>query len=323
MTAHRVDRAVERIARRQHGAFTRRQAMSVGATDTIISARHRSEAWIWLTHSVYALAAAPPTWHRALKAAELSIDGGAVAGNSAACLHRLPDFRPGGIQLVVPPGRNPRSPLAVVRRSELAALTTIEGIRVTTMAQTLFDIAGEVSFARLEAAVDHVLLDRRLRLAELTARFEVLHAGRPRGIGAMRALLEARADGFLPPASELERTLYRLLDSPNLPPHIRQADLPWRPSSPQRLDALIPAWRLIVEADGRRWHTRVRDFESDRRRDQAAVAHGYRVLRFTWSHLSTEPEDALSIVRQAGRWNVHAHVQETGGRANQAQDPRS
>ena len=25
------------------------------------------------------------------------------------------------------------------------------------------------------------------------------------------------------------------------------------------VDALVPTWRLIIEADGRRWHTRVAD----------------------------------------------------------------
>lgn len=44
------------------------------------------------------------------------------------------------------------------------------------------------------------------------------------------------------------------------------------------VDAYIPRWRLTIEADGRRWHTRKADFERDRRRDNAAAAHGLVVL---------------------------------------------
>ncbi len=225
MTAHHVDRAVVRVARRQHGTFTRHQAKEAGATDGMISDRVAAGSWVWLTHSVYAVAAAQATWHRSLKAAELSIPGAAISDTTAACPHRLPRFQPGGIHLVVPPGRSARSPLAVVHRSCVTAVTTVDGIRVTTLAHTLFDIAGRVSFERLEQALDHALLERRLPLRELAGRYEVL-GRRRRGMGAMRALLEERTDGFVPPASGLERALYRLLEAPGLPSFIRQAHLP-------------------------------------------------------------------------------------------------
>ncbi len=53
----------------------------------------------------------------------------------------------------------------------------------------------------------------------------------------------------------------------------------------ERLDVLVPSWRLIVEADGRRWHTRRADFENDRRRDHIALANGHRTVRFTYDQL--------------------------------------
>jgi very-short-patch-repair endonuclease len=62
------------------------------------------------------------------------------------------------------------------------------------------------------------------------------------------------------------------------------------------IDLLLPAHRLIIEADGRRWHTRVQDFDKDRWRDNEAVAHGYRVLHFTWVHLRDLADDVLDVV---------------------------
>jgi very-short-patch-repair endonuclease len=59
---------------------------------------------------------------------------------------------------------------------------------------------------------------------------------------------------------------------------------------------LLPEHRLIVEADGRRWHTRVADFDRDRWRDNEATANGYRTLRFTWVHLHDFADASLDVV---------------------------
>ena len=69
---------------------------------------------------------------------------------------------------------------------------------------------------------------------------------------------------------------------------------------PHRVDAVIEEWRLILEADGRTFHTKHSDFERDRERDNLAVAHGYRVMRFTYRALNSDPAAALRLVLGAG-----------------------
>ncbi|PPI25626.1 MULTISPECIES: endonuclease domain-containing protein [unclassified Rathayibacter] len=49
-----------------------------------------------------------------------------------------------------------------------------------------------------------------------------------------------------------------------------------------RVDLLIDDW-LVIELDGRRWHTAAEAFTRDRRRDAAAVLSGYTVLRFSYA----------------------------------------
>jgi very-short-patch-repair endonuclease len=51
-----------------------------------------------------------------------------------------------------------------------------------------------------------------------------------------------------------------------------------------------PSTRVIVEVDGFHAHGSRLRFETDRSRDTALLAAGYRVLRFTWRQLSEEPE---------------------------------
>src|SRR5438128_1531487 len=84
--------------------------------------------------------------------------------------------------------------------------------------------------------------------------------------------------------------------APRPPWLIPQATVPWWTPGEGRVDARPPDWRTIIEADGRRWHARVQDFASDRWRDNVAQAHGYRVLRFTYTHLRQRPDEVVTIV---------------------------
>jgi very-short-patch-repair endonuclease len=79
----------------------------------------------------------------------------------------------------------------------------------------------------------------------------------------------------------------------------RQVRLRWRSGAEHRVDFVCVERRLIIEVDGRRWHTRVQDFDNDLWRTNEAVAHGYRVLRFTWVHLTTAPQAVVAMIEHA------------------------
>lgn len=67
-----------------------------------------------------------------------------------------------------------------------------------------------------------------------------------------------------------------------------------------RADVGIPAWKVLVEVDGRSWHARLRDFDRDRERDNLAVANGWVVLRFTALHLREDPVRVMELIVQTG-----------------------
>ncbi len=50
-------------------------------------------------------------------------------------------------------------------------------------------------------------------------------------------------------------------------------------------DMLFKSERLIVEIDGRQFHSDRAAFEADRRREDELVKAGWTVLRFTWAML--------------------------------------
>lgn len=300
MTAHAMDRAIEALARTQHGAFNIRQAQQLGASPGMIRRRRDNGAWQQLSRTVWTLPAAPPTWHRQVMAAVLSLDRSAVSGLAAAHLHGLDGFRPVRPELTVPRGGSRRSPFARVHQSDRARLTRRGPFPVVTIEQTLCDSAGRLSPCHLSTAVEAAIIDGRTSGDAVLARAFALWPRPPGGsIGLIEVAAElSRTDHV--PMSVLEAALFRVLGDPRIPPWEAQATPNWWPSSTERLDVLISRWRLTVEADGRRWHTGRADFENDRRRDHVALVHDHRTLRFTNQQLTHEPEYVLSVLLAVG-----------------------
>lgn len=65
-----------------------------------------------------------------------------------------------------------------------------------------------------------------------------------------------------------------------------------------RVDAVYPAERIVIEADGRRNHTALLDAEADRWRDLELAAAGFVVIRVTWWQLVNEPDRFVEALRQ-------------------------
>jgi hypothetical protein len=307
MNIHEMTRGLERLAVRQRGVFSHAQARAHGFSDDMIVRRMQTGAFIRLAPSVYALPSAESTWRRQYKAAQLSLAGSALAGLAASKVHRFESFNTVRPELIVAYTHNHRTPLATVHRSDGALATTFDGFRVTTIAQTLRDIVSRVRLDRWERAADGLLLDKRVTVDELQERRLRYEHSRRAGMPLFRALVDDRlAEGFVPPASDLERLLGAALDLvPGCPEVIWQAPAPWAPDQ-QRVDTMIPAWRLVLEADGRRWHARVADFDNDRWRDNQAAALGLRVMRFTHPHLTHRLREVADLITAAGSASLAA-----------------
>lgn len=232
-----------------------------------------------------------------------------ASGATAAALHDLPGFRQGWPELSVPHTGSARSELATVhRRVDFTAIATtvVDGIPVSTVAETLFDIALRAHPARLRRAIDHALVKDLTTVAELHDVLDRIDGSRLKGTVAFREAVVDLDGSYVPTQSETEQLLAAALDDPRVPPIERQAHLSWWDELPHRVDAVIMDWRLILEADGRTYHTKREDFERDRQRDNLAAAHGYRVMRFTYAMLRDDPGRVLEMVLRAGRSSSRA-----------------
>ena len=62
------------------------------------------------------------------------------------------------------------------------------------------------------------------------------------------------------------------------------------------LDVAFPEVLLAIEIDGWAWHSDPERFQHDRQRQNALVAAGWTVLRFTWADLIERPDQVVATV---------------------------
>lgn len=296
------DLTIAHLVRHREGVLHRREATAAGFTPKMIRHRCRSGVWNQLDRDVFALAVFPATWRQRCIAATFLHPAAALSHSTSATHLGLDGFRPGRVQIAVPPVANHQSSIAQIHRSRHIQFEVVGGIRTSTFAQTMVQLAGSVPDRSLRSALHSGLHQRHERADELRQRIGELADRRMPG---MRRLVDALEDldGTPPTASELERLLADVLDLvPGMPPVDRQVSMPWRSDRDTLVDAFVPAWGLVLEADGRSWHTRVGDFEVDRWRDNEATSRGLHVMRFTWHRLRDDRTGVIDQLVRFGRF---------------------
>jgi very-short-patch-repair endonuclease len=118
--------------------------------------------------------------------------------------------------------------------------------------------------------------------------FADLHAGP----ASLRAVLRNYRPA--PTRSELEEAFLRLCDDHGIP----------RPETNVRIEGFEVdfVWRdrrLIVEVDGFAYHRSPHAFETDRARDVHLTTRGWRVLRFTWRHVTQRAAWVAAMTKRA------------------------
>lgn len=296
-----ADAVINRLVRDQFGVVHRRQLLAEGVSYRQLDGRTDSGALIELAHGVYTVSSAPATFQRQYKAAELAVPDAAIGGLAAAKWHDLGATRSAAPEIVVHPSSNHRCGLARVSRRRDVRVTTVQGIRVTDVPQTLVDLTGRLRLSKLEEVWTSAIVRDRTTLEALEERVAAAERQRLRHRGLARALIDSLVEGAGLAESELEALLHDLAAQvPGIPEIVRQVPLPWWKAGAGRGDLGVPAWRMILEADGRSWHARLRDFDVDRMRDNVAAANGHVVLRFGALHLKREPDHVVELITAAG-----------------------
>jgi very-short-patch-repair endonuclease len=290
----REDRLLN-LARRQHGVVSIEQLRSLGFTDS--AARYRaSTGRLHRVHAgVYALGRPDLPAKGRWMAAVLACGPGAVLSHaSAAALHGIRPSAASRIDITVPrPYPITRPGTRVRRRNEPTAadITEVEGIPVTSVPRTLLDLATILSDHQLERACEQAVLEGVFDLNAISELLSRSHG--VRGIRRFRRIL-ARGDlGGNIPASELERRFRDLcanagLPAPEINRHLLLGD------TYHQVDFLWRRERVVIEVDGRRYHSTGWQRRRDAERDALLPAHGYSSARISGDQINHRPTQALA-----------------------------
>jgi very-short-patch-repair endonuclease len=161
-------------------------------------------------------------------------------------------------------------------------VTIRHGIRITTPARTIADIAPRLTDEQLIRAIHEARRNRDLPPSELRRLLA-------------RCSRAARLVNPQDPPSEsaLDDAFRALLARFNVPAPEFQVDFHGHP-----VDGIYRRQRLIIELDGERDHGQWDRIEQDHIRDALALEHGFDTLRITWRMVTEHPRRLAGQLRR-------------------------
>jgi very-short-patch-repair endonuclease len=243
-----------------------------------------------------------PSFEESVLAALLVLPAGTVAcGLTAARLWRLDALVPveddEPLEFLVLGGLN--SARLTGCRLHFEGMTTVglpRGVPATSFARTVIDLVARLDFT------DAVALTEAALHADPECGLE-LNAERRRRLPRRGREQVERVLDFAEPLSEsvLESHARVLWSNAGLPVPIQQAVVRVDGRFLARVDFLWPAARLIVEVDGLGKYREPGELQREKARQNALIAAGYTVLRFTWSDIHHRPDAVVRQIRTALR----------------------
>jgi very-short-patch-repair endonuclease len=280
-----VNRAVDRIASRQHSLITTAQLLQSGLNALQIDRFQGQGALLRLRRGVYRLAGAAPTWHQSVHAAVLGAGTGAVISHTTAAanwqLSHAERYQHGGIHLTAARQLRLRGVTSHICDLTADQVTVHERIPTTTAERTIVDLAGFLTVDQLGQCLDDALRRDLIHLERLR-RLVATIASRPgrRLVNPLHHVLARRVPGYRPGANDWERHMDELWDQLGLESAVRQHRVRVEGHT-YVIDRAIPDLKIGAEYNGHQYHSRSSDVDRDVRRMAELAAHGWHIVPVT------------------------------------------
>lgn len=278
------------------GIFTARMASTYGINSADLRAGIGLGTWRHYRYrGIYQLTGAADTWRTALRVALLRTDYPAVAtGPSALRLWRFdlpatswPGDRP---YIQVPPQAHLHLDDVEILREARQTCRTIDGIDTVERDKAIVDTLRLLAPTDARPVLYRALQTRWIDVPRLEWWADRLK--RKRGSRILKQHLEDARCGT---HAESERVAAKLLRAAKIGGWQANCPIYDHDGLIGYGDFVFPVPRLVVEVDGRAWHSSPERFQTDRTRQNRLIQAGWKVLRFTWQDLTDSPN---SVVRQ-------------------------
>jgi len=278
----------------QGGAFTHGQAREAGISARTIRRRLTSGTWIeWLPQGYMLAGSSPPLAGRAMVATLLT--NGVASHASAACLLGLDLPESDQIHVTTPRRRHENLTGLIEHRMRLDdhQIIRVDEVPLTNRLTTILDLCSWMPEREARSYFFRCIQQRWVTESEIVEGI----ANRPgrHGIVRLRSFLD-----YLGTAAHSggERELHLLLDRAGL--HYRaNVQITLSTGAAYELDVLIDNLKVVIELDGRAFHTDATAFQRDRLRQNALVNAGFTILRFTVPDVIDRPRHVLGVINDA------------------------
>lgn len=278
------------------GVFTRHKALELGVTAQRFRTKKKQDEWIPY-RGVWRIANQPDSFESQTWAAVLRAGTG-VRITAHSTLTQLgfpvPKHR---VVLVIPRSRKIAGVHGIVLRDRCQdpSSMTIGKLKSVSRTRAIVDAIRVAPYKEAESILHEALRLKWVTSEALVSACKLLKSHK--GLPQLRALTNYAQSGS---QAESEKLLVRILKVNSLGKWEFNGEI--RHSDGRLIgigDAVRREFKIVIEVDGRAWHTAVDRFQHDRTRQNALVNAGWMVLRFTWEDVSERPSHVASIVRQA------------------------
>ncbi len=297
-----IDLLVSELAEQHHGVFAQHHLVQHGVAPHERAYRLKAGRWVLEYEGVYRYAGTPLSWRGRLLAACWA--GGlraAASGRAAAELWSLPGASRAFVEITCPRWRRSQHDGLIVHESlafDEIDITTIDGLPVTTVPRTLFDLARVCGDGTLDLAIDNALRRSLTTVADLVAtRDRLARSGRP-GSARFRSVLGGRVPGVT--ESDAERRLLQLLERHGLPRPVVQHEI--RDASGRlvaRVDFAYPDLKIAIEYDSYAHHMGTEAHDRDAARRNDVLAAGWYPVTATAADLRNGGHRLAADLRRA------------------------
>jgi very-short-patch-repair endonuclease len=266
---NRVDAAIARVSKRQHGVITRAQLLEIGVTPRAVEHRVQVGRLHRIHRGVYAVGHAALTTEATFLSAVFAMAPAALLSHhAAAAMWGIRKPRRGDVDVIVV-GRDVRSRpgIRVHQAGEIWEddIAERDGIPVTSPARTILDLASVLSEHHLKRALAKAEVEGRLTHAQLRRQLE--RHPRAKGRRTLERVLDAGASRT---RSALEAEVAELTGATRIN----------RIVAGHEVDLYFPDRSLIVEVDSERFHAASpTQLLLDAEKDGRLRASGMEVMR--------------------------------------------
>ena len=288
-----IEHQIVAIADAQRGLIATSQLLALGLSQHAIERRVALGRLTRVFWGVFAVGRQTLDVHARWKAATLACGPGAVLSHLCAAglwaIRPVPAIQPH----IVMQGNGRRGHRGItmhrMRRMSEEDRARVDGIPVTSLELTCLHLAGMLSVRSLERAV--VKAARRPEFSIEQAKALCARSKGRRGVNRFRRIVHRDLTAEMRALSELELRFVELLRA-------HRIRLPEINHDVEALmvDAIWHEQRVIVELDGFEFHKLPRDLRNDNARNRKLVLAGYRLIRFVWDDLVSDPNGAAATV---------------------------